>query len=146
MNKNKGDSEKSMTRLESQQNTENYTFSWGHITEKKTGEYVIWEYSANELLANYHAAGKRTSDLQRQVFHLLEQKVEYTTRDISVLLNIRNGWKLIPSNNTKSIFYQVSHFSHEEAAKKWAMNHLFIGIVPDIVKTLMHHATSIHRH
>jgi hypothetical protein len=141
-----GENGKDMTSFELKQNIENYAFSWGHITEKKTGEYVIWEYSANELLETYHAAGKSTGDLQHAVFYLLEQKVEYTTRDISVLLNIQNGWKLIPSNNTTSIFYQVSHFSHEEAAKKWAINNLFLDIVPAIVKTLKQHVTSIHRH
>ncbi len=141
-----GEKGKQMAHHEDHQIIENYTFSWGHITEKKMGEYVIWEYSANELLETYHAAGKRTSDLQREVFILLEQKVEYTTRDISVLLNIHKGWKLIPSNNSSSIFYQVSHFSHEEAAKKWAINHLFIGIVPDIVTILTQHATAIHQH
>lgn len=128
------------------QNIEKYEFSWGHITEKKTGEYVIWEYSFDELLKAYQGAGKRTSDLQRAVFYILEQKCECSTRDISVLLNLQHGWKIMPSTNTHSIFYQIAHFSHEEASKKWAMNNLFIGIIPAIVEALGQYAQPVQRH
>ena len=147
MSKNNGGGNgKNHPEHEVDSNMEHYDFSWGRITEKKTGEYVIWEYSFDELLKAYQDAGKRASDLQRAVFYVLEKKCDCSTRDISVLLKLEHGWKITPSTNTSSIFYQITHLSHEDASKKWAMNNLFFGIIPAIVDTLWQHTQPVQRH
>ena len=119
---------------------DNYQFAWGVMTEQKRGDFVIWEYSLTELLKAYLAAGKRLNDLQREVFYLLEKHVVNSTRDIATLLGMNQGWTVAPSHSN-SIFYLVAHFSQQEEARQWAVDHLFFDTIPMIEETLMPHAT-----
>lgn len=125
---------------------ESYHFAWGVITEQKRGDFVIWEYSLTELLKAYQIAGKRLNDLQREVFYLLEKSVVNSTRDIATLLGMNQGWTVVPSHS-HSVFYLVAHFSQQEQARQWAVNHLLFDTIPMIEETLMSHAEiPVNRH
>lgn len=117
---------------------ENYTFDWGHVTEQKRGDFVIWEYCFTQLLDVYLAQGKGLSDLQQEAFTLLEENVIHTTRDLSILLGMNHGWMLVPSNH-QSTFYLVSHFSQEKTARQWTVDCLLFDTIPKIVESLADH-------
>lgn len=70
------------------ENAEGYKFSWGHILERRAGQYLVWDFCFNQLLSQYLNTGRRLNDLQRTVFFEMERIVDCTTRDIVKILSM----------------------------------------------------------
>ena len=121
--------------LKQYQTAEGYEFIWGHIVERRTEQYIVWDFCFNQLLSQYLKSGKRLSDLQRTVFHALERSVGCTTRDIVPVLSMEEGWKIIPCSAV-GVFTLVIHFSQETDAREWAVDQLLHEVLPNIITTL----------
>jgi len=116
-------------------NAEGFEFTWGHILERRTDRYIVWDFCFTHLLTQYLATGKRLSDLQRVVYYHLERTVECTTRDIIPVLSMQEGWKIIPCSAVGA-FSLVIHFSQEANACEWIINELFHDVLPVLMTAL----------
>ena len=117
------------------QNAEGFEFAWGHILERRTEQYIVWDFCFNPLLIQYHRAGKRLNDLQRSAYHYLERKVACTTRDIVPVLSMAEGWKIIPCS-TVGAFTLVIHFTQESDAREWVAYDLLTKAMPNLLEQL----------
>ena len=117
------------------QTAEGYEFIWGCIMERRTEQYIVWDFCFNQLLSQYLKSGKRLNELQRAVFYALERSVECTTRDIVPVLSMEEGWKIIPCSAVGA-FTLVIHFSQETQARVWAVDNLLHEVLPSIITSL----------
>lgn len=126
--------------LKQYQNAEGYRFNWGHILERRTQQYIVWDYCFDQLLIQYLRVGRRLSDLQRAVFYELERRLDCTTRDIVPVLSMEEGWKIIPCSSV-GVFTQVVHFAQDKAAREWIVSTLLSETLPDVIAKLQNDAT-----
>lgn len=117
------------------QNPEGFEFAWGHILERRTEQYIVWDFCFNPLLIQYHRAGQRLSDLQHNAYHYLERKVACTTRDIVPVLSMVEGWKIIPYSSIGA-FTLVIHFTQEADARAWVAYDLLTLAMPSLLEQL----------
>ncbi|WP_404360434.1 hypothetical protein [Methylotuvimicrobium sp. KM1] len=117
------------------ENAEGYEFSWGHILERRAGQYLVWDFCFNQLLGQYLSTGRRLNDLQRTVFFELERIVDCTTRDIVQVLSMRDGWKIMQCS-TLGVFTLVIHFTEESEAREWVVDNLLNSVIPEIIGQL----------
>lgn len=115
--------------------SEGFEFTWGHILERRTDKYLVWDFCFVQLLTQYLRAGKRLSDLQRAFFYLLERKIACTTRDIVPVLSMEEGWKIIPCSAVGA-FTLVIHFTQEADAREWVAHELLCGAIPEAINEL----------
>lgn len=117
--------------------SEGFDFNWGHILERRTDSYIVWDFCFTQLLTQYLRSGKRLSDLQRAFFYQLERKIACTTRDIVPVLSMEKGWKIIPCSSVGA-FTLVIHFTQEKDAREWVAHDLLSEVIPEIINTLQH--------
>jgi len=117
------------------QNSEGFEFAWGHILERRTEQYIVWDFCLNSLLTQYLGAGKRLNDLQRSAYHYLEHNIACTTRDIVPVLSMQEGWKIMPSS-TLGAFTLVIHFTQETDARAWVAYDLLTLVMPPLIEAL----------
>jgi len=115
--------------------SEGFEFSWGHILERRTDKYIVWDFCFTNLLSRYLRAGKRLSDLQRAVYYVLERKLSCTTRDIVPVLSMEEGWKIIPCSAVGA-FTLVIHFTQEPSAREFVAHDLMLEVIPKMLETL----------
>ncbi len=130
-----GNAMKDYPPINQYENAEGYEFSWGHILERRAGQYLVWDFCFNQLLSQYLSTGRRLNDLQRAVFFELERIVDCTTRDIVQVLSMRDGWKIMPCS-TLGVFTLVIHFTEESEARKWVVDKLLNSVIPEVIGQL----------
>jgi len=114
---------------------EGYEYSWGSILERRTNEYVIWDYCCTNLLTHYLKTGQRLADLQRDVFPEIEKIISCTAKDIVDVLSIKSGWLFYPASPVGA-FSQIIHFTDEKQAREWTVEHLLVHELPKILSRL----------
>lgn len=114
-----------------------YEFPWGHILERRTNQYVVWDFCLSHLLLQYLQAGLRLEDCQKQVFRALERQFDCTTRDAVILVGSTKTWALTISSSV-GVFSQVVHFTAETAAREWAA-HVLVNALPEIIARIAPH-------
>ncbi len=124
-----------MVPMKQYNNGEGFEFSWGHILERRTDKYIVWEFCFNRLLVQYLRAGKRLTDIQRSTYHFLERTTACATRDIIPVLSMDEGWKIIPCS-TIGAFCCVIHFTQEAEAREWIAHDLLIELMPQLITEL----------
>lgn len=127
--------ENELPPMKQYQNSEGFEFAWGHILERRTEQFIVWDFCFNPLLIQYHRAGKRLCDLQHNAYHHLERKVACTTRDIVPVLSMAEGWKIIPCS-TVGAFTLVIHFTQESDAREWVAYDLLTLAMPNLLEEL----------
>jgi hypothetical protein len=130
-----GNTMKDYPPISQYEKTEGYEFSWGHILERRAEQYLVWDFCFNQLLSQYLNTGRRLNDLQRAIFFELERHVDCTTRDITRVLRMDDGWKIIPCS-TVGGFTLVVHFTEEDEAREWVVNHLLNRVIPEVIGKL----------
>ncbi len=127
--------DKEITPLHQYNGAEGYEFRWGHILERRSEQYIVWDFCFLKLLHLYLKHEKGLGDIQKAAFYILERSVDCCTRDIVSVLSMEEGWKIIPCSSVGAFSF-VIHFTDEEKARQWAVDNLLTDTVHTIIRKL----------
>ena len=111
-----------------------YLFSWGHIEERRIENWVIWDFHFHDFRRH-----DPSTDLQGKRFGELVQCLGCVFRESIDVPCSAIGWSIAPGEGLGA-FSVMTHFCHEEAARRWIAATLIPAILPYLIERVEIHA------
>ena len=117
-----------------------YKFSWGTVTERIAGSFIIWSFKISALAKIYEKDPGECFKLSMQAFKQLEEAYpEHSTEQPILVAGLYNNWSIYPGTSGEA-FVIATSFQSEHQARVWVSSHILSEAILDIVAMVRNHS------